>query len=133
MATALMYVVRPWNRRCAFSHRGLSVGSIVRRRLRVLAYAAAVALLGSQAFAADLPQSGKEAYEKGCASCHTSGVGGAPKIGDHAAWGLRIGQGRRTLYKHTIEGQGTMPPRGGTTWPDATIRAAVDYLVSLNR
>jgi cytochrome c5 len=128
-----MYIDRPWNRFGAFSHRGLSVRSFGRRGLRVLACAAAVSLLGSQAFAADLPQSGKEAYEKGCASCHTSGAGGAPKVGDHAAWGMRIGQGRRTLYKHTIEGQGTMPPRGGTTWPDATIRAAVDYLVSLNR
>jgi cytochrome c5 len=26
-----------------------------------------------------------------------------------------------------------MPPRGGTTWPDATIRMAVDYMVSLNK
>jgi cytochrome c5 len=26
-----------------------------------------------------------------------------------------------------------MPPRGGTTWPDATIRMTVDYMVSLNR
>jgi cytochrome c5 len=26
-----------------------------------------------------------------------------------------------------------MPPRGGTTWPDATIRMTVDYMVSLNK
>jgi cytochrome c5 len=25
-----------------------------------------------------------------------------------------------------------MPPRGGTTWPDATIHMTVDYMVSLN-
>jgi cytochrome c5 len=26
-----------------------------------------------------------------------------------------------------------MPARGGSTWPDATIRQAVDYMVSLNK
>ena len=26
-----------------------------------------------------------------------------------------------------------MPPKGGTNWPDATIRMAVDYMVSLNK
>jgi len=26
-----------------------------------------------------------------------------------------------------------MPPKGGTTWPDATIRMAVDYMISLNK
>jgi cytochrome c5 len=41
--------------------------------------------------------------------------------------------GRRTLYKFTIEGHGTMPARGGTNWPDATVRAAVDYMVELNK
>jgi cytochrome c5 len=85
------------------------------------------------AAAGALPQSGKEAYEAGCASCHTAGIDDAPKIGDHAAWGLRIAQGRASLYRHTIAGKGTMPPRGGTNWPDATIRAAVDYMVALNK
>jgi cytochrome c5 len=83
--------------------------------------------------AASLPVSGKQAYLQGCASCHVAGLDGAPKIGDHAAWGLRIAQGRAMLYRHTINGKGTMPPRGGTQWPDATIRAAVDYMVSLNK
>jgi hypothetical protein len=26
-----------------------------------------------------------------------------------------------------------MPAKGGTTWPDATIRMTVDYMVSLNK
>jgi cytochrome c5 len=79
------------------------------------------------------PQSGKDAYAQGCASCHATGLGGAPKVGDHARWGMLIGMGRRTLYKFTIEGHGTMPARGGTNWPDATVRAAVDYMVELNK
>ena len=54
------------------------------------------------------------------------------KIGDHAAWGPRIAQGKDTLYKDAINGKGAMPPKGGTSWPDATIRMTVDYMVSLN-
>ncbi len=82
---------------------------------------------------ADVPASGEAAFTKVCSSCHSAGINGAPKIGDHAAWGPRIAQGKDTLYKHALEGKGNMPARGGTSWPDATIRSAVDYMVSLNK
>jgi len=83
--------------------------------------------------AADVPATGEQAFTKVCSACHSLGINGAPKIGDHAAWGPRIAQGKDALYTHVIEGKGAMPPRGGTTWPDATIRMAVDYMVSLNK
>ena len=83
--------------------------------------------------AADVPTTGEQAFNTVCSACHSLGVNGAPKIGDHAAWGPRIAQGKEALYSHAIEGKGAMPPRGGTTWPDATIRMAVDYIVSLNK
>jgi cytochrome c5 len=83
--------------------------------------------------AADVPATGEQAFIKVCSACHSTGVNGAPKIGDHAAWGPRIAQGKETLYKDAIAGKGNMPPKGGTTWPDATIRMAVDYMVSLNK
>ena len=83
--------------------------------------------------AADVPTTGEQAFNKVCSACHATGVNGAPKIGDHAAWGPRIAQGKDTLYKDAISGKGNMPPKGGTTWPDATIRLAVDYMVSLNK
>jgi cytochrome c5 len=83
--------------------------------------------------AADVPTSGEQAFTKVCSACHATGVNGAPKIGDHAAWGPRIAQGKETLYKDAIAGKGSMPPKGGTTWPDATIRMTVDYMVSLNK
>ena len=82
---------------------------------------------------ADVPTTGEQAYTKVCSACHALGINGAPKIGDHAAWGPRIAQGKEALYSHAIEGKGVMPPRGGTTWPDATMRMAVDYIVSLNK
>jgi cytochrome c5 len=95
--------------------------------------ALAVVTMAPAAPAADVPANGEEAFNKVCTSCHTAGINGAPKIGDHAAWGPRIAQGKEVLYTHAIGGKGNMPARGGTTWPDATIRQAVDYMVSLNK
>ena len=83
--------------------------------------------------AADVPTTGEQAFTKVCSACHATGVNGAPKVGDHAAWGPRIAQGKETLYKDAIAGKGSMPPKGGTSWPDATIRMTVDYMVSLNK
>jgi cytochrome c5 len=83
--------------------------------------------------AADVPTTGEQAFTKVCSACHTTGVNGAPKIGDHAAWAPRIAQGKEVLYKDAIGGKGNMPAKGGTTWPDATIRMTVDYMVSLNK
>jgi cytochrome c5 len=83
--------------------------------------------------AVDVPTSGEQAFNKVCSACHATGINGAPKIGDHAAWGPRIAQGKETLYKDAISGKGNMPPKGGTNWPDATIRMTVDYMVSLNK
>jgi cytochrome c5 len=94
---------------------------------------ALAALTAPKEAAPDLPTSGDQAYTKVCSACHGAGINGAPKVGDHAAWGPRIAQGKETLYSHAINGKGAMPPRGGTTWPDATIRMAVDYMVSLNK
>jgi cytochrome c5 len=83
--------------------------------------------------AANVPTTGEQAFTQVCSACHSPGVNGAPKIGDHAAWAPRIAQGKDTLYKDAINGKGNMPPKGGTTWPDATIRMTVDYMVSLNK
>ena len=93
----------------------------------------ALAVPKGNTVAADVPTTGEQAYTKVCSACHALGINGAPKIGDHAAWGPRIAQGKEALYSHVIEGKGAMPPRAGTTWPDATIRMAVDYMVSLNK
>ena len=83
--------------------------------------------------AASVPTTGEQAFTQVCSACHATGINGAPKIGDRAAWGPRIAQGKEALYSHAINGKGNMPPRGGTTWPDAAIRMSVDYMVSLNK
>lgn len=81
----------------------------------------------------DMP--GEQVYSTTCVACHGSGLAGAPKFGDHAAWAPRIAQGNDTLHQHAIQGYtgkaGVMPAKGGmTTVTDASIMAAVDYMVS---
>jgi cytochrome c5 len=77
---------------------------------------------------------GKTVYTQTCSMCHAAGIAGAPKIGDKADWGPRIAKGKDTLYQHAIAGfqgsKGVMPPKGGSTRPDAEVKAAVDYMVS---
>lgn len=85
-----------------------------------------------------VPQTTEELYEVACATCHREGIGGAPKLGDRAAWAPRIAQGMETLYRHSIEGfvgdAGVMPAKGGRAdLPDELIRAGVDYLVEQSR
>jgi cytochrome c5 len=94
---------------------------------------AAASVPAGGAAAADAPTNGEQAFTQVCSACHSTGVNGAPKIGDHAAWAPRIAQGKETLYKDAIAGKGNMPPKGGTTWPDATIRMTVDYMISQNK
>ena len=89
-------------------------------------------LLGSPAFAASAK--GEGVYMNFCSSCHASGIAGAPKTGDKAAWAARIAAGRDTLNSNAINGlqgaAGYMPPKGGRAdLSDEEIVAAVDYLV----
>ncbi|MGO9930609.1 MAG: c-type cytochrome [Steroidobacteraceae bacterium] len=95
--------------------------------------ALAVPIASKSATAADIPATGEQAFTQVCSACHALGINGAPKMGDRAAWGPRIAQGKQALYAHAIDGKGNMPARGGTTWPDAVIRMTVDYMVSLNK
>ena len=77
---------------------------------------------------------GKGLYESTCAACHASGVAGAPKAGDKAAWAPRLKTGKDALYASTLKGKGAMPPKGGNmSLSDADIKAAVDYLIGLAR
>ena len=77
---------------------------------------------------------GKATYDSTCAACHTSGVAGAPKLGDKAAWAPRIATGAAALNASAINGKGIMPPKGGNkSLPDADIAAAVDYMLSQSK
>jgi cytochrome c5 len=77
---------------------------------------------------------GKTLFNTACVACHGAGIAGAPKAGDKSAWAPRIAQGTPVLYEHAIHGfqgkAGVMPPKGGSSAPDADVKAAVDYMVA---
>jgi cytochrome c5 len=100
----------------------------------------AVPVAGSAApaGAAIVPTDGKSVFDVACSACHGTGIAGAPRIGDAAAWAPRIAQGVATLEKHAIEGfqgaAGVMPAKGGRTdLPDDAVRAAVEYIAAQSR
>jgi cytochrome c5 len=74
-------------------------------------------------------RSGKEIVDAQCMKCHGTGVDGAPRIGDRAAWTPRVKQGLDAVVRSAIHGHGAMPPRGGMAdLTDPEIRAAVVYM-----
>ena len=77
---------------------------------------------------------GKAVYEKTCGVCHATGVAGAPKLGDKAAWKEHIAHGLEHMAEIAIRGEGAMPPRGGNPkLSDAEVRAAVAYMMENSR
>jgi len=78
------------------------------------------------------PRSGAAVYTSVCMACHASGVAGAPKAGDKAAWAPRIATGMAAMIKSVTNGKGAMPPKGGgADLSDAEIKAAVEHLTGL--
>ena len=75
---------------------------------------------------------GKALYDTSCAACHNTGLSGAPKLGDKAAWAPRIAQGVDVLVNHADNGYdgktGSMPAKGGTTLTTAQITDVVSYM-----
>jgi len=67
------------------------------------------ALAVTSAFAA---RTGKEIYTAKCAMCHDSGVAGAPKLGDQAAWKEHLATGLDHMVENAKKGIGAMPPMG---------------------
>jgi cytochrome c5 len=87
----------------------------------------------AEAGAASGNLSGQQVFAQVCKTCHETGLAGAPKAGDKAAWAPRIAEGENTLVQHAIAGYqgntGVMPPKGGN--PDLTddeVHRAVVYL-----
>ncbi len=77
-----------------------------------------------------LTDSVKASVENLCTTCHLAGVGGAPKVGDQAAWQERADKGMDVLTASVINGMGVMPPRGASTLTDEEIPSAIQYLMS---
>lgn len=95
--------------------------------------AAVVVPVAIPAAAAAAKADGKTVYAAACVACHATGAADAPKLGDKAAWAPRIKTGIQALYASSLKGKGAMPPKGGSSAPDADIKAAVDYMVAQSK
>ncbi len=99
----------------------------VMRRIQPMAQ---VSLAGGASGGSGAAKGSEEIYKAVCAACHDSGVAGAPKTGDKAAWAPRIGVGLEKLAASGIKGKGAMPPRGGADVSDAEFARVVAWMAN---
>jgi len=78
---------------------------------------------------------GPQVYNQACFVCHAPpGIGGAPALGDSAAWEPRIAQGVELLREHALQGYqgqtGFMPAKGGRLdLSDQAVSDAVEFML----
>ena len=95
---------------------------------------AEVVVTNASISATTLPLDGAQVFNQSCAACHSSGIAGAPKLGDQVQWKTRLTKGTEVLYVNALNGisgsSGVMPAKGGNaSLSDAEVKAAVDYIV----
>ncbi|MCC7439247.1 MAG: cytochrome c5 family protein [Armatimonadetes bacterium] len=74
---------------------------------------------------------GEQIYQLTCHACHETGAQGAPRLGNREEWKERLGKGRKTLLKHSLEGFGLMPAKGGhTTLTKKQVTLALDFMLA---
>jgi cytochrome c5 len=74
-------------------------------------------------------RTGEEVVQAACGKCHLTGEGGAPKVGDRAAWTPRVAKGLATVTQAALKGHGGMPARGGMAeLSDTEIKRAIEYM-----
>ena len=81
---------------------------------------------------------GQGVYMNFCAPCHTSGVAGAPKVGDKAAWKERFEKGEAAMAELAIKGfqgsTGFMPAKGGNSaLTDEEVTSATIYMIEQSK
>lgn len=93
--------------------------------------ACAAALTPRELRAQSGERSGEQVVRAQCFKCHEAGVGGAPRIGDRAAWAPRLKNGLDNTVRSAIRGHGGMPARGGMAdLTDSELRSAIVYMFS---
>ena len=80
-------------------------------------------------------ESGRVVWTGTCIQCHSTGLGGAPLIGNRDLWAPRIEQGLDVLVGHATNGfygkVGEMPARGGNAaLSDDEVRLAVRFMAT---
>lgn len=74
----------------------------------------------------------QEVYAALCASCHDTGLNGAPLTGDNAAWATRFQErGLDGLHASSINGRNLMPAKGGDPrLTDEEVMNTVDFILA---
>ncbi len=75
-------------------------------------------------------KTGEQVFTAQCSACHAAGAAGAPKLGDSAAWGPRVGAGYAALLNSALKGKNAMGPQGGGDFSDVEIGRAVVYMAN---
>jgi cytochrome c5 len=97
--------------------------------MKVFLTSLAALALASAAQAQPAERTGEQVVKMQCVKCHGTGVNGAPRIDDRAAWVPRMRQGLEATVRSAIHGHGKMPARGGMAdLTDNELRAAVSYM-----
>lgn len=82
------------------------------------------------AVASSGPMNGQQVYDQFCFACHTTGVGGAPRLGDVADWMDRSAKGMDVLMASTLNGLNAMPAKGTCmNCSDDELSEAVTYML----
>ena len=83
------------------------------------------------AIATGAERTGEQVAAAACGKCHQAGEGGAPKIGDRAAWIQREKRGLNALHQAALRGHSGMPARGGMAeLNDAEVKRAVEFMMN---
>ncbi|MEM7098788.1 MAG: c-type cytochrome [Pseudomonadota bacterium] len=84
----------------------------------------------ASAAASSGPLSGQQVYDQFCFACHSTGVGGAPKIGEAGEWAARVDKGMDVLMDSTLNGLNAMPAKGTCmNCSDEELSEAVTYML----
>ena len=88
-------------------------------------------LLSANTTASERLEDGKRAYERVCASCHETGVEGAPIVGQPKDWNKRSDLWEAVLVEHAQKGFIKMPAMGGAEHTtDYDVSAAAEYMLT---
>ncbi len=117
---------------CLWAFSAVAGDDAVKERLQSVAKTcmAGEACTGGTQIAQNSARSGEEVYTTKCFSCHNSGIGGAPILGDAAAWAPRIAKGNDVLMNSVMNGLNAMPPKGiCMDCSEEELKASLDYMV----
>ncbi|MDO6682141.1 MULTISPECIES: cytochrome c5 family protein [unclassified Oceanobacter] len=84
----------------------------IRERIAPVGDVCVGAECGGAVVVASGPRSGEDIYGAACIACHGSGILGAPKKGDTAAWNTRLDKGFEATLSNAVNGLNAMPPKG---------------------